>query len=393
MTSPSIPAADSPLEQQTMRTVSWRILPLMFAAYCMAYIDRVNVGFAAVPMRAALQISAAQYGLAAGLFFVGYFIFEIPSNLVLARVGARKWIARIMVSWAVVSALNAFVVGTDSFYLVRFMLGVAEAGFFPGLLFFITLWYPQRYHSRIYAVLIASTPLSIIIGSLVSLPLLKLDGVAGLAGWQWLFVIQAIPTVLLGIAVLATLPDGPQAAQWLSAAQKAWLAARLSAERAQKDSVPPLRRRRRAQERPGLDDRAGRTRHQLRRLRADPVPADHHQRPRRQPGHGACHQRHPVRGGGHRHDPLGAALRQHRRAALACRDPVLHLRRGADLDHRLHRADLPHVRGHARRHRRVLLRLGAVGAAARHAQRGGRGGRHRAHQLRGPTSPASSVPT
>jgi MFS family permease len=233
----AISPAEDPLERETLRLITWRILPLMFAAYCMAYIDRVNVGFAAVPMRGALGIGAGQYGFAAGLFFVGYFLFEIPSNLILARVGARKWIARIMLSWAVVSALNAFVVGPQSFYLVRFMLGVAEAGFFPGLLFFITLWYPQRYHSRIYATLIASTPLSIIAGSLVSVPLLKLDGVAGLAGWQWLFVIQAIPTVLLGIAVLAVLPDRPADAPWLSAAQTGWLETRLAAERARKDRV------------------------------------------------------------------------------------------------------------------------------------------------------------
>ena len=229
--------AEHPLERETLRRITWRILPLMFAAYMMAYIDRVNVGFAAASMRGALGISAGQYGFAAGLFFVGYFLFEVPSNLVLARVGARTWIARIMVSWAVVSAANALVVGPDSFYLVRFLLGVAEAGFFPGLLYFVTLWYPQRYHSRIYAMLIASTPLSIILGSLVSVPLLRLDGMAGLAGWQWLFVIQAVPTVLLGAAVLLTLPDGPVAAPWLSPAQKGWLAGRLQEERARREGM------------------------------------------------------------------------------------------------------------------------------------------------------------
>ena len=228
---------DDALERRTLRRITWRILPLMFAAYCMAYIDRVNVGFAAVTMRPALGISASQFGFAAGLFFFGYFLFEIPSNLILARVGARTWIARIMVSWAVVSAANAFVVGPQSFYLVRFALGLAEAGFFPGLLFFVTLWFPQRYHSRIYAMLIASTPLSIIVGSLVSAPLLQLDGVAGLAGWQWLFIVQAVPTVVLGIAVLATLPDGPSEARWLPAAELDWLTARLQSERARQDRV------------------------------------------------------------------------------------------------------------------------------------------------------------
>ena len=237
MPSPVSSQAEDPLERETLQTITWRILPLMFAAYCMAYIDRVNVGFAGSSMRSTLGITASQFGFAAGLFFFGYFLFELPSNIILARVGARRWIARIMVSWALVSACNAFVVGPQSFYAIRFLLGLAEAGFFPGLLFFITLWYPQRYHSRIYAMLIASTPLSIIVGSLVSVPLLKLDGVAGLAGWQWLFVIQAIPTVLLGAAVLLTIPDGPASARWLSAASKEWLAGRLAAERLRKETL------------------------------------------------------------------------------------------------------------------------------------------------------------
>lgn len=237
MPNPFLSQAEEPLERETLRVVTRRILPLMFAAYCMAYIDRVNVGFAGGSMRGALGINASQFGFAAGLFFFGYFLFEIPSNLILARVGARRWIARIMVTWAAISACNAFVVGPQSFYAVRFLLGLAEAGFFPGLLFFITLWYPQRYHSRIYAMLIASTPLSIIAGSLVSVPLLKLDGVAGLAGWQWLFVIQAVPTVLLGIAVLLAIPDGPDRAPWLSTEAKQWLAKRLAAERVRKEGL------------------------------------------------------------------------------------------------------------------------------------------------------------
>jgi ACS family tartrate transporter-like MFS transporter len=220
-----------------MRRITLRILPLLFAGYFMAYIDRVNVGFAALTMNKALGLSSAQYGFAAGLFFLSYFLFEVPSNLILNRVGARTWIARIMISWAIVSGLNAFVVGPNSFYLVRFLLGLAEAGFFPGLLFFLTLWYPARYRSRIISMLMVSTPFSIIVGSLVSTPILTLDGVWGLAGWQWLFVLQALPTLLLGLAILAWLPDGPAAASWLSPAEREQVSAQLALERAQRERV------------------------------------------------------------------------------------------------------------------------------------------------------------
>ena len=227
----------SMLERATLRRLDRRLLPLLLAAYFVAYIDRVNVGFAALTMNKALGLSAGQYGFAAGLFFLAYLVFEVPSNLILARVGARRWIPRIMISWGLVSLLNAWVTGPLSFYLVRFLLGLAEAGLYPGLLYIIALWYPARYRTRIFSMVIASTPFSVIFGSLVSQPMLRLDGVLGLAGWQWLFVLQAIPTVALGIALLFALPDGPASASWLAPTQKIWLTRQLEQERSQREQI------------------------------------------------------------------------------------------------------------------------------------------------------------
>ena len=220
-----------------MRAITWRILPLLFAAYFAAYVDRVNVGFAALTMNRALGLSAEQFGLAAGLFFAGYVTFSIPSNLVLARIGARVWLPVIMIFWALASLCNAFVTGAASFYGLRFILGVGEAGLYPGLLYICTQWFPGRYRVRMLTLLILSTPFSIMAGSLISQPILALDGVGGLAGWQWLFILQALPTMALGLVFYLLLPDAPATAPWLKNDEKDWRVSQLAAERAVRESV------------------------------------------------------------------------------------------------------------------------------------------------------------
>ena len=230
-------AADSPYEASAVRHIAWRILPLLFAAYFVAYVDRVNVGFAALTMNKALGLNAEQYGLAAGLFFVGYVAFSVPSNLILARIGGRIWIPIIMIAWGFASLLNAWVTGPASFYLIRFILGIGEAGLYPGLLYILALWAPGRYRVRMLMLLILSTPFSIMAGSLISQPILLLDGWCGLAGWQWLFLLQALPTLALGAAFWFVLPDSPATASWLPAGEKTWLVNQLAAERAQREQL------------------------------------------------------------------------------------------------------------------------------------------------------------
>jgi len=227
--------------QEAVRRVCWRILPLLFAAYFVAYIDRVNVGFAALTMNRDLGLSAGQYGLAAGLFFVGYVAFAVPSNLILARIGARVWIPVIMFGWGIASLCNAWVEGPRSYYLVRFVLGIGEAGLYPGLLYILTMWAPEAYRARMLMLMILSTPFSIMVGSLISQPILLLDGMAGLKGWQWLFILQALPTIVLGLFFSLALPQGPRAAPWLSAAQKSWLENQLQSERVKREAVRHFR--------------------------------------------------------------------------------------------------------------------------------------------------------
>ena len=226
-----------PPERETMKRVARRVLPLLMVCYFVAYLDRVNVGFAALTMNKALGLSPAAFGFGSGVFFLGFFIFEVPSNILLSKLGARVWIARIMVSWGVVSALTTCVAGPLSFYAVRFALGVAEAGFFPGVILYLTWWFPSRYRSRIVGVFMAAVPLSNVAGSLVSGTLLSLDGRLGLAGWQWLFVLEALPAVVLGVVVHLCLTDRPGDAAWLLPAQRHWLTQRLEAERRQRDAI------------------------------------------------------------------------------------------------------------------------------------------------------------
>jgi MFS transporter, ACS family, tartrate transporter len=225
------------LESQTMARVARRLLPLLMACYFVAYLDRVNVGFASLTMNKALGFTSAVYGFGGGIFFLGYFIFEVPSNVLLSKVGARVWIARILITWGLISACTAFIVGPVSFYSVRFLLGIAEAGFFPGIILYLTWWFPSYYRSRIVGIFMAAIPLSNILGSLVSGVLLDLDGLMGLAGWQWLFILEAAPAVVLGFAFWFFMTDWPSQAHWLTQAQRDWLIGRLDAERTQRESI------------------------------------------------------------------------------------------------------------------------------------------------------------
>ena len=203
--------------------ISWRLIPYMFLLYIVAYLDRVNVGFAAMDMQRDLHFSNTVYGTGAGIFFLGYALCDLPSSLILRRVGTRIWIARIMISWGVVSACMVWVSSPRSFYLLRFLLGVAEAGFVPGMLLYLTFWFPSHERARAVAKFMTATSLAGVVGAPLSSALLKLDGVAGLSGWQWLFLFEGVPTVLLGVSVLFVLKDGPAVADWLKPEERAWL--------------------------------------------------------------------------------------------------------------------------------------------------------------------------
>lgn len=205
-----------------------RLLPFTFLLYIVAYLDRINVGFAALQMNRDLGLGDAAFGLGAGVFFIGYFLFEIPSNLILERVGARAWIARIMISWGVVATAMAAVRGAHSFYLLRFVLGLAEAGFFPGIIVYLTYWFPAPQRARVIALFMTASALAGVIGGPVSGALLAADGTLGLAGWQWLYILEGLPSVLLGVIVLFYLDDRPDDARWLSAEEKHWLAQSLA---------------------------------------------------------------------------------------------------------------------------------------------------------------------
>jgi MFS transporter, ACS family, tartrate transporter len=209
-----------------------RLLPLLLILFIVAYLDRVNVSFAKLMMNAALGMDNAAYSLAAGIFFIGYFLFEVPSNLILEKVGARRWIARIMITWGLVSGATAFVTGAHSFVAMRFLLGIAEAGFFPGIILYLTYWFPQSERARVIGLFMVGIPLTGLIGSPVSSELLGLDGVLGFQGWQWLLLLEALPAIVLGVGCLAWLPDGPSKARWLAPAEREWLSSTLAAERA-----------------------------------------------------------------------------------------------------------------------------------------------------------------
>jgi ACS family tartrate transporter-like MFS transporter len=212
--------------------VQARLIPFIFICYVIAYLDRVNIGFAATELQRDLGLSDAAFGLGAGLFFLGYCLFEVPSNLVLERVGARLWISRIMIGWGIVSMAMMFVSGVRSFYLLRVLLGIAEAGFFPGVILYLTYWVPARHRARTSALFMMAIPISVIIGAPVSDALLQLDGLLGLRGWQWLFLVEGAPAVVFGIVTLFYLTDQPSRATWLKDDERAWLTETMAAERA-----------------------------------------------------------------------------------------------------------------------------------------------------------------
>ena len=214
-----------------MRRVGRRLLPFLFLLYVVCFIDRTNVSFAALQMNRDLGLSAAVYGLGAGVFFLGYALFEVPSNLILARVGARRWIGRIAVTWGLLAMGMMFVQGPRSFYALRFLLGVAEAGYFPGIIYYLSLWFPEKHLARATSKLMIGIPLASAIGGPLSGLLLGLDGTLGLAGWQWLFLVEGFPAVVLGIITFRYLTDGVDRAGWLDEPERAWLGARLDAER------------------------------------------------------------------------------------------------------------------------------------------------------------------
>lgn len=217
-----------------MGKVTWRLIPLLVASYFFAFVDKVNVGFAALTMNRELHLSASAFGFGAGVFFVAYFLLEVPSNLMLRRVGARLWIARIMVTFALASGAMAFVQGPWSFDLVRFLVGAAEAGFFPGIIFLMTAWFPAAHRARAMGWFIVAVPLSFVIGAPVSGLFFHLDGVLGLAGWKWLYLGEAVPALVLSAVVARCLCDRPADAAWLSPAERAWLEGELEAEQARK---------------------------------------------------------------------------------------------------------------------------------------------------------------
>lgn len=215
----------------TYRKVMWRLLPLLFISYVAAYLDRVNVGFAKLQMLNDLGFSEAIYGLGAGIFFIGYFLFEVPSNLLLHRFGARKWIARIMISWGLIAGAMAFVKTPASFYVLRFLLGLAEAGFFPGIILYLTYWFPSSRRSKITALFMTGIPMAGVLGGPLSGWILNaFAGADGIAGWKWLFVLEAIPSLILGAVILLALDDGIAKAKWLSADEKKLLQREIDGE-------------------------------------------------------------------------------------------------------------------------------------------------------------------
>jgi MFS family permease len=231
--------SDGELERAMMRKVMRRILPIVLVSFFVAYIDRANIGFASLTMNSDLGLSATAFGLGAGIFFLTYVALEVPSNLALQRFGARRWIARIMFTWGLASGATAFVWNDYSFYAVRLLLGAAEAGFYPGVVFFFMLWIPSCYRARALAVLQAAIPIALIVGSPISGLLMQLDGLAGLRGWQWMFLLEALPSLLMTPIILGLLSDKPDNASWLRASERDWLKKRLEEENCQ--AVPEQR--------------------------------------------------------------------------------------------------------------------------------------------------------
>lgn len=217
-------------DERIFAKCAWRLIPLMLVLYFVSYLDRVNVAFASLTMVPDLNLSPFQYGMAASIFFAGYFAFQVPANLILERIGARRWMFVILLAWGALSAATALVQGPISFSILRFILGAAEAGLYPGLIFYLTLWFPPVYRARYAANFLIGLPLAFVIGSPVSGLLLELDGLGGLHGWQWMFILEGLPACVLAFVVLRMLPDGPAHAAWLSQDEKQFIAERLAAQ-------------------------------------------------------------------------------------------------------------------------------------------------------------------
>lgn len=222
---------DSAIEASAMRKVYLRILPLTMLLYLLCYIDRINVGFAALTMNKDIGLDAWTYGLSSSAFYLGYVVFEVPSNLVMDRVGARLWLARIMISWGIVSALTAAVWGPSSFLIIRFLLGAGEAGLFPGVLLLFTYWFPDGHRARIIGAFTLALPISVALGAPISTAILGMDGVLGIKGWQWIYILEALPTIVIGFFILVAMTDKPAKASWLTEPERTWLAGTLDTER------------------------------------------------------------------------------------------------------------------------------------------------------------------
>jgi MFS transporter, ACS family, tartrate transporter len=228
---------EAALEKSAMRKIYMRLLPFAIFTYFLAYIDRINVSFAGLTMRGDLDMSATAFGFAAGTFYWGYFIFEVPSNVIMEKVGARLWIARIMITWGIFAGMIALVTGPTSFSVVRFLLGAAEAGFFPGIVLYFTYWFPAHHHGRIVSGFLIGLPIAVAGGAPISTALLSLEGVWGLHGWQWMYIAEAIPTIVIGVVTFFVLTDRPEQATFLTAEEKTWLSTKLQSERRAKEAV------------------------------------------------------------------------------------------------------------------------------------------------------------
>jgi ACS family tartrate transporter-like MFS transporter len=228
---------DRTLERSTMRKVYLRLLPFAVLSYVLAYIDRINVSFAGLTMRGDIGMSAGTFGFAVGMFYWGYFIFEVPSNVILEKIGARIWIARIMITWGILAGCTAAVTDSTSFAIVRFLLGVAEAGFFPGIILYFTYWFPSHHHARIVSGFLVGLPVAVAIGAPISTALLGLDGLFGLRGWQVMYIAEAIPTIVIGVLTFFVLTDRPAQAKFLTAEERDWLVAKIAAERRATEAV------------------------------------------------------------------------------------------------------------------------------------------------------------
>ncbi|WP_459662170.1 MFS transporter [Novosphingobium sp. 11B] len=227
----------SPLEKSTMRKVSWRLVPFLMLCYLFAIVDRGNIGMASLQMNEDLGLTKTAFGFASSLFFVSYFLAEVPSNMAMEKFGARIWIARIMITWGLLSAATAFVTGENSLYVMRFLLGAAEAGFFPGVLLYLSYWLPRAYRARLVAIFMVSIPAANFIGAPISGALLSMDGLLGMRGWHWVFILEGVPATILGVCCLFVLNDRPANAKWLSDEQRGWLTSRIEEENQAKSLI------------------------------------------------------------------------------------------------------------------------------------------------------------